>query len=109
MPETAAITLFPLGALCGAAVHNREGESLGTITEVMIEPPSGRIAYAVLSWGGVLGVGEKLFAVPWSALAVDPEGQVLLDIAAARLEAAPGFDKDAWPTQPDPLWDAGLT
>ena len=66
---------------------------------------SRRIAYAVLSFGGVLGMGEKLFAVPWSALKLDTVNKrFTLDINKDRLEGAPGFDKGAWPRMADRSW-----
>jgi hypothetical protein len=63
----------------------------------------GRIAYAVLSFGGMLGVGDKLFAVPWQALRLDPGlHHFVLDVSREKLNSAPGFDKDAWPDMADP-------
>jgi sporulation protein YlmC with PRC-barrel domain len=89
--------------LTGDRVRNAASEDLGTIEEIMLDPESGRIAYAVLSFGGFLGIGDKLFAVPWSALRVDQgEHQFVLDIDRATLEKAPGFDKDNWPDMADP-------
>jgi hypothetical protein len=59
---------------------------------------SGRISYAVLSFGGLLGMGDKLFAVPWQALELDTTNKrFILDVSKERLENAPGFDKDRWP------------
>jgi len=64
----------------------------------MIDIPSGRVAYAVLSFGGVLGMGNKLFAVPWSSLKVDEDEKCfILDVNKKMLEGAPGFDKSHWP------------
>ena len=60
--------------LTGDRVHNQAGEDLGKIEEIMIDLPTGRVAYAVLSFGGFMGLGDKLFAVPWSALRID-EGE----------------------------------
>lgn len=95
----------PVGSICGAAVAGADGEALGTITELMLDCDRGTIAYAVLAFGGVLGVGEKLFAVPWNAFEVDAtSGDVRLAVARDALEALPGFDKDAWPTEPDPAF-----
>jgi sporulation protein YlmC with PRC-barrel domain len=97
--------LLPLSAIAGAQLRNRAGECLGTICEVMLAPADGRIAYLVLSFGGLLGVGEKLFAVPWSAVALDPvDDALVVDMSADRLAALPGFDEDAWPTEADPNW-----
>jgi len=96
-------------ALTGDRVRNAAGEDLGSIEEIMLDPESGRIAYAVLSFGGFLGIGDKLFAVPWSALRVDRgEHQFVLDIDRATLEKAPGFDKDTWPDMADPTFGRDL-
>ncbi len=54
--------------LIGDDVYNDQDEDLGDMKEIMLDIGSGRIAYAVLAFGGVFGIGEKLFAVPWSAL-----------------------------------------
>jgi sporulation protein YlmC with PRC-barrel domain len=91
--------------LAGDRVRNPAGEDLGGIEEIMLDIPSGRIAYAVLSFGGFLGIGNKLFAVPWSALQVDEgEHQFILKVDRATLESAPGFDKDNWPDMADPAF-----
>lgn len=88
--------------LIGDDVRNLQDESLGKIEEIMLDVEGGRIAYAVLSFGGVFGMGDKLFAVPWAALAIDPaEKTFVLDVDKDRLESAPGFDKDAWPSNAD--------
>ena len=75
----------------------------------LIDMRSGRIAYAVLSFGGFLGMGDKLFAIPWGALAVDTsEEQFILDIDRKVLEGAPGFDKAHWPNMADRAWGEEL-
>ncbi|HET8685450.1 MAG TPA: PRC-barrel domain-containing protein, partial [Methanosarcina sp.] len=79
-------------------VVNRAGEDLGKIEELMIDLENGRIAYAVLSFGGFLGMADKLFAIPWQALTLRlHEHAFLLDISKDVLEKAEGFDKDNWP------------
>lgn len=84
---------------------NSEGEDLGKIEELMIDLDAGRIAYAVLSFGGFLGLGDKLFAIPWSALAVDTvEKKLILNVSKELLKQAPGFDKGNWPDMTDPAW-----
>src|SRR5712671_6609621 len=84
--------------LAGDGVRNAAGEDLGKIDEIMIDIPTGRVAYAVLSFGGFLGMGDKLFAVPWSALKVDEDKKCfILDVDRGTIEAAPGFDKNNWP------------
>ncbi len=90
------------GTLAGDRVRNSAGEDLGKIEEIMLDVPSGRVAYAVLSFGGFLGIGNKLFAIPWEALTVD-EGshEFILNLDKQRLENAPGFDKDNWPDMAD--------
>lgn len=84
--------------MIGDSVKNAAGENLGKIEELMVDVDAGRVAYAVLSFGGFLGVGDKLFAVPWSALQLDMENEVfVLNVPKERLEKAPGFDKEDWP------------
>ncbi|TMH04182.1 MAG: PRC-barrel domain containing protein [Betaproteobacteria bacterium] len=61
--------------------------------------------YAVLSFGGFLGMGAKLFAIPWSALTLDAgEQRFILNVPKEKLENAPGFDKDHWPSMADSTW-----
>jgi len=91
--------------LAGDSVRNAAGEDLGKIDEIMIDIPSGRVAYAVLSFGGFLGMGDKLFAVPWSALKVDEDEQCfILNVDKRTIEQAPGFDKNNWPDMSDISW-----
>src|SRR5690606_34363537 len=86
----------------GTNVNNSQGENLGQIKDLMINLHTGRIEYAVLSFGGVMGIGDKLFAVPWQALTVDERNeQILLDVPKERLKNAPGFDKNNWPNFAD--------
>jgi hypothetical protein len=75
----------------------------------MIDLPSGRVAYAVLGVGGFLGMGERLFAIPWESLVIDEDRRCFIfDIDKSRLENAPGFDKDNWPDMTDPDWGIGV-
>lgn len=91
--------------LQGDKVVNREGEDLGTIEDIMIDVQRGRVAYAVMSCGGLLGLGDKLFAIPWSALTLDAERhRFMLDADRERFDKAPGFDKDHWPSMADDSW-----
>lgn len=102
---TTAPTVLSASTLIGNPVRNRAGEDLGKIEEIMLDTQHNRISYAVLSFGGFLGIGDKLFAVPWEALEVDGDDHCcVLDVAKERLENAPGFDKDNWPTFSDPTW-----
>jgi len=90
-------------------VKNAAGEDLGKIEDLMIDLDSGRVAYAVLSFGGFLKMGNKLFAVPWEALKVDTVNkELLLNVDKKVLENAPGFDKDNWPDMADPTFGARI-
>jgi len=84
--------------LIGKNVVNPEGKTLGEIKNLAIDGEQGRIAYAILSFGGFLGIGNKLFAIPWGALRIGPGGDnFVLNVDKAKLEKAPGFDNDKWP------------
>ena len=101
--------LMGADTLLGNDVYNKDGEDLGDIKEFMIDMRSGRVVYAVLSFGGVLGLGDKLFAVPWSALVLDTVNKrFTLDVLKTALEKAPGFDKDKWPSMADKTWASGV-
>jgi len=91
--------------LKGDDVVNAQDEKLGTIEELMIDLDRGCIAYAVLSFGGFMGMGDKLFAIPWSALSVDTDKKrLVLNMKKELLERAPGFDKEHWPNMADQKW-----
>lgn len=93
------------GTMIGNDVRNRTGDDLGKIEEIMIDTTTGRVSYAVLSFGGFLGLGDKLFAIPWQSLQLDPEDHsFILDVDKETLENAPGFDKDDWPETDDRKW-----
>lgn len=97
--------LMGADTLIGDNVVNAQGEDLGEIKEIMLDMRSGQVAYAVLSFGGFLGMGEKLFAVPWQALRLDTVNKrFVLNVDKARLANAPGFDPDAWPDMSDMHW-----
>ena len=103
--QTTYLQTLSSSSIHGTDVKNMQGEDLGSVEDLMIDLQEGRIAYAVLSFGGFLGIGNKLFAVPWSALTVNTEDECLiLDVNKDRLENAPGFDKDNWPQNPDMNW-----
>jgi sporulation protein YlmC with PRC-barrel domain len=109
--KTCAIapSMMSAGSLTGDDVYNQKGEDLGDIKELMLDMRSGRIGYAVLSCGGFLGMGDKLFAVPWSALTLDAGNKrFVLDVDKDRLKDAPGFDKDHWPDMADQAWSSKI-
>lgn len=89
----------------GDEVVNTTDEKLGKLEHIMIDVPTGRVAYGVLSFGGFLGMGDKLFAIPWHALRVDPSNhRFVLDVDKETLKKAPGFDRDHWPSMADERW-----
>ena len=92
--------------IIGEAVVNRQNEDLGKIHELVIDAKDGRLAYAVLSFGGFMGMGNKLFALPWKAFQfAETENKLVLNVDKEKLKAAPGFDKDAkWPDFADRTW-----
>ena len=101
--------LMGADTLLGNDVYNAQDEDLGDIKEIMLDMRTGRVSYAVLSFGGFLGMGEKLFAVPWAALKLDTVNKrFVLDASKDRLEGAPGFDKNDWPDMADTTWEKGI-
>jgi len=108
MSQLQAFSNSPVKAssIIGTDVVNPEGDSLGDIKEVVIDPRTGRVAYAVVSFGGFLSMGEKLFAIPFSALVFKvTKNEYVLDVSKERLKAAPGFDPDHWPKMSDEKWN----
>ncbi|WP_345815358.1 PRC-barrel domain-containing protein [Paraburkholderia sp. PREW-6R] len=95
--------------LDGNKVMSSDGEHVGKISDIMLDVRGGRIAYAVLSSGGFLGVGDTLHAIPWSALTLDTDDRCfVLDAPAERIKSAPGFDKEHWPAMADAQWGASV-
>ncbi len=108
MTQLQAFSNAPLKAssMIGTNVVNLTGENLGDVEEVVIDPRTGKVAYAVISFGGFLGMGEKLFAVPFSALKYHvAKNEYSLDVSKERLKTAPGFDPDHWPAMSDEKWN----
>lgn len=97
--------------LMSLAVYGTENEKLGKIEDIVVDPTSGRISYAVLSFGGILGMGDKYFAVPWNDVRVffkgatsagtQKEEYCTVDVSKEALKNAPGFDKNRWPNFAD--------
>lgn len=80
----------------GTTVYNRQGEEIGTIDHLMIDKVSGKVAYAVMAFGGVLGIGEEHYPVPWPALSYDiGQGGFVTDITTEQLQGAPER-RDDW-------------
>ena len=109
MEKTTYPNVLSSSSICSDHVKNAAGEDLGKIEDLMIDLHSGRIAYAVLSFGGFLKMGNKLFAIPWEALKVDPVNKVfILHLDKNKLENATGFDKEHWPNMADPTFGSTL-
>ncbi|MDF2691020.1 MAG: PRC-barrel [Gammaproteobacteria bacterium] len=91
--------------LIGKNVVNSQDEDIGKIKDLVLNLATGKIAYAVLSFGGFLGMGDKLFAIPFCFMKINPEKDfVVLDIEKSKLINAPGFDKQDWPDLNDSNW-----
>lgn len=92
----------------GSSVKDASGKEAGKIEDLLIDS-RGQIAYAVVSFGGLMGIGDKLFAIPWNAVMVDRDNKtVYLDVTKETLERAPSFPKDRWPDANDREWGSGV-
>jgi sporulation protein YlmC with PRC-barrel domain len=97
--------IMTAATLDGNKVISADGEHVGKISDIMLDVRSGRVAYAVLSEGGFLGMGNTLHAIPWSALTLDTDEKCFrVDLPAQGIEDDPGFDKDHWPSMADVSW-----
>lgn len=86
-------------------VKNQQGETIGEIKWVMFDVEDGRVAYAVVGYGGWLGLGEKQAAVPWQSLKADAaERQFTLDVTTDQLKTLPSFAREEWPQTLDRQW-----
>ncbi len=97
--------ILSASTISGTNVKNMENKNIGKIQDLMIDLKNGNVVYAVLSFGGFLGIGDKYFAVPIEALKFstnDGVREIMIDINKERLENAPGFDKEHWPIEASP-------
>ncbi|MBK9307951.1 MAG: PRC-barrel domain-containing protein [Nitrospira sp.] len=84
--------------IVGMKVEGIDAKNLGTIKDLVLDPVGGYIQYAVLDFGGVVGIKDKYFIVPWEAITFTPSGKgIVLDVSKRDLKNAPGFDKNHWP------------
>ena len=103
------MSMLSASTLQGTDVKNAKGEALGDIKDVMIDLSTGRVAYAVIEFGGLFGIGSKLFAVPLQALRQNAaDKSFTLDTSKDALESAQGFDKDHWPDFADRKWQEAV-
>ena len=92
--------------LLGFEMKGSKGDSLGMVDDVVVALKNGRIRYLVGKFGGFLGLGDKLFAIPWEATTVDVEqGTLTLDVDSQAIQNAPSFTEETWPTMVDTQWD----
>lgn len=102
--------VVPASEIIGETVVNLQGENVGKILELVIDAGKNRVVYAVLSFGGFMGMRNKLFAIPWEAFEFsETEKKLILNVDREKLEAAPGFEKgDKWPDFKDTLWGESI-
>ncbi|MGE5118426.1 MAG: PRC-barrel domain-containing protein [Betaproteobacteria bacterium] len=101
--------LVRAAGLVGEPVVSRDGVPLGNVSELLLDVQRGRIAYAVVTHGGFMGLGERLQAVPWCALSLDDGApRLVLDADRATFLGAPAFDNEHWPGTPGPDWHQAL-
>jgi sporulation protein YlmC with PRC-barrel domain len=109
--KVGAAKSFRASQLIGLAVKNSENDTLGSVEDIVMDVESGKVAYVALSFGGVLGIGDKLFAVPYRQLEFmhgQEEMYFVLKVPKDRLKTAPGFDKNKWPNFADPAWTKSI-
>ncbi len=95
-------TILSADSIMGTDVKNAQGESLGSIKDMMLSTTENRVEYYVLSFGGIMGMGDKLFAIPPEAMTVNTKDETfVLNVSKEMLENAEGFDKDNWPNFAD--------
>ncbi|WP_075082822.1 PRC-barrel domain-containing protein [Mariniblastus fucicola] len=93
-------------SLTGDEIRNRNDETLGSVHDIMVDCGTGKVSYVVMTSGGFLGFGNKLFALPMSALELDTECKCLrMNASKESFKESDGFDKDNWPNMADPRWE----
>jgi sporulation protein YlmC with PRC-barrel domain len=102
-------TLIAAHQVQGTTVYNAALEKLGRVEDVMIDKASGRIAYAILSFGGFLGIGDRYYPLPWEKLSYDTEmGGYIVDVSHDVLEGAPSYTDEAAAGWDDEAWRSGI-
>lgn len=102
-------TIVNVNDIISLKVKNNQGQDLGKIETIMLHKVDGKVAYLVLSYGGFLGMGNKLFAIPWNVFSYDKEKDCLiLSLSEEKLKNSPGFDKDNWPDMSDHNWNSSI-
>ena len=103
------VSLISADKVEGTSVYNQEGEKLGSVEDIMIDKRSGRVAYAVLSFGGFLGMGERHHPLPWQVLTYDTEMDgYIVPLSKDVLEKGPTYGDDDTPRWDDPHWNSDV-
>jgi sporulation protein YlmC with PRC-barrel domain len=101
--------LYRGSRIIGSAVRDAHDRKIGDIKDIVLDPQRGEIAYAVVSFGGVMGVGRKYHAIPWRVLEAGDDGRYyVLHADRETISLAPGFDKGNWPDMADQKWHAEI-
>ena len=99
------LNLISADKVVGTSVYNRQGEKLGSVYTLMLNKLNGQVAYAVMSFGGFLGIGESYHPLPWRILSYDTAlGGYVVDLDRRRLEGAPTYtsaEEPDWRTYPE--------
>lgn len=98
---------YRVSDLMNMEVVNQTGEDVGDVKDIVLDAQTGRVRYLAMSVGGVLGIGDKLFAVPWQAFRIqqrEDETQLVINAEPETFEGAPGFDEESWPNFADEQW-----
>ncbi len=96
---------FKMSKLRGSEIRNAQGEKLGTVEDFVMNMDNGTINYVALGTGGVLGLGEKLFAIPFNETKMTFDGSnifFVVNVSKEKLKNLKGFDKDNWPENATP-------
>ena len=89
----------------GTAVYDRQGQRLGSVYNFMVDKRSGKAEYAVMSFGGFLGMGDSYYPLPWKSLAYDTDlGGYVVDLDKSRLQGAPSYEREQVPDWGDPSY-----
>ncbi|MEZ6073714.1 MAG: PRC-barrel domain-containing protein [Pirellulales bacterium] len=105
--QHASTTTMRASELIGMNIQNPQEESVGEVNDLVVDTRNGKLRYAAVTYGGFLGVGDKMFAVPWDAFRIEQDGNdpgeyhLVLNVSERQLEGAQGFDQDHWPNFAD--------
>jgi sporulation protein YlmC with PRC-barrel domain len=108
VPPGRTFQIMKASDIVGGDVRSSTGEDLGSIDDLALDLNSSRVAYAVVSFGGILGIGDKLFAIPMESFTRNADDKWVLAVTKERLKDAPGFDKKNWPNMADPAFDTRM-